>query len=178
MFKQACQSVFLSTAVLAVAALGAEDFINFESAPVHPVALAPDGRTLAICNLPDGRVELFAEALMDIQNYPRSECVRTRRWKYIRYFRRKEDPAQKMCKFRGTLDDYRTCLDATVFGREPPIHEELFDLLEDPHEERNRIHDTGLTKEIRHFRERILSLGSGLKKDGAPPDTWEYDNRL
>lgn len=38
---------------------GAANFINFETAPVHPVALSPDGRTLAICNLPDGRVELF-----------------------------------------------------------------------------------------------------------------------
>ena len=34
-------------------------FANFETAPVHPVALGLDGRTLAVCNLPDGRVELF-----------------------------------------------------------------------------------------------------------------------
>src|SRR6185503_11799505 len=34
-------------------------FVNFETAPVHPVALSPDGRMLAVCNLPDGRVELF-----------------------------------------------------------------------------------------------------------------------
>lgn len=34
-------------------------FANFETAPVHPVTLGPDGRTLAVCNLPDGRVKLF-----------------------------------------------------------------------------------------------------------------------
>ncbi len=34
-------------------------FINFETAPVHPIALSPDGHTLAVCNLPDGRIELF-----------------------------------------------------------------------------------------------------------------------
>jgi DNA-binding beta-propeller fold protein YncE len=34
-------------------------FVNFETAPVHPVALGPDARTLAVCNLPDGRIELF-----------------------------------------------------------------------------------------------------------------------
>jgi DNA-binding beta-propeller fold protein YncE len=34
-------------------------FVNFETAPVHPIALAPDGRTLAVCNLPDATVELF-----------------------------------------------------------------------------------------------------------------------
>jgi DNA-binding beta-propeller fold protein YncE len=37
----------------------ASSFVNFETAPVHPVALGPDGRTLAVCNLPDARVELF-----------------------------------------------------------------------------------------------------------------------
>ncbi len=35
------------------------NFVNFETPPVHPVALGPDGRTLAVCNLPDNRVELF-----------------------------------------------------------------------------------------------------------------------
>jgi YVTN family beta-propeller protein len=35
------------------------NFINFETAPVHPVALSPDERTLAVCNLPDNRVEFF-----------------------------------------------------------------------------------------------------------------------
>src|SRR3954454_6051352 len=34
-------------------------FVNFETAPVHPVDLSPDGHTLAVCNLPDYRIELF-----------------------------------------------------------------------------------------------------------------------
>lgn len=34
-------------------------FVNFESAPLHPVALSPDGGRLAVCNLPDGRVEFL-----------------------------------------------------------------------------------------------------------------------
>ena len=43
-----------------VAALAAiTNYFNFETAPVHPVALGPDGRTLAVCNLADARVELF-----------------------------------------------------------------------------------------------------------------------
>ncbi|MFO1498584.1 MAG: hypothetical protein U1G07_09360 [Verrucomicrobiota bacterium] len=37
-----------------------ESFVNWETAPVHPVALSPDGSTLAVCNLPDARVELFS----------------------------------------------------------------------------------------------------------------------
>src|ERR1041384_3848565 len=42
-----------------VANAGITNFVNFETAPVHPIALGPDGRTLAVCNLPDNRVELF-----------------------------------------------------------------------------------------------------------------------
>jgi DNA-binding beta-propeller fold protein YncE len=34
-------------------------FVNWETAPVHPVALSPSGNRLAVCNLPDNRVELF-----------------------------------------------------------------------------------------------------------------------
>jgi YVTN family beta-propeller protein len=34
-------------------------FVNFETPPVHPLALSRDGRTLAVCNLPDSRLELF-----------------------------------------------------------------------------------------------------------------------
>lgn len=37
----------------------ATNFVNFETAPVHPVAVSPDGKLLAVCNLPDSRVELF-----------------------------------------------------------------------------------------------------------------------
>jgi YVTN family beta-propeller protein len=43
----------------AEAAASITNFVNFETAPVHPTALGPDGHTLAVCNLPEGRVELF-----------------------------------------------------------------------------------------------------------------------
>ena len=36
-----------------------QGFVNFETAPVHPVALSQDGKALAVCNLPDARVEFF-----------------------------------------------------------------------------------------------------------------------
>jgi DNA-binding beta-propeller fold protein YncE len=35
------------------------NFFNFENNPVHPVALSPDTTRLAICNLPDDRLEIF-----------------------------------------------------------------------------------------------------------------------
>src|SRR6185436_9264468 len=37
----------------------ADSFVNFETPPVHPIALSPDGGQLAVCNLADGRLELF-----------------------------------------------------------------------------------------------------------------------
>ncbi len=53
----------LGAALLCAGALLAKaanpPFVNFETAPVHPIALSPDGHTLAVCNLPEGRVELF-----------------------------------------------------------------------------------------------------------------------
>jgi YVTN family beta-propeller protein len=38
----------------------APNFVNWETSPIHPVALSPDGNHLAVCNLPDNRLELFA----------------------------------------------------------------------------------------------------------------------
>ena len=34
-------------------------YVNFETAPVHPIALSPDGQQLAVCNVADGKLELF-----------------------------------------------------------------------------------------------------------------------
>jgi DNA-binding beta-propeller fold protein YncE len=47
--------------VLAIAApAGAQtSFLEFESGPVRPVALTPDGTRLLVCNIPDNRLEIF-----------------------------------------------------------------------------------------------------------------------
>ena len=37
----------------------AGEFANFETAPAHPVDLAPDGDRLAVCHLADNRLLLF-----------------------------------------------------------------------------------------------------------------------
>src|SRR5580765_3357807 len=55
-----CLAVFVLILTGIPKATGAfTNFINFETAPVHPIALGPDGKTLAVCNLPDNRLELF-----------------------------------------------------------------------------------------------------------------------
>src|SRR5580765_2184069 len=38
---------------------GSNSFVNFETAPVHPLALSPDRSTLVACNLADGKLEVF-----------------------------------------------------------------------------------------------------------------------
>src|SRR5688572_8105529 len=52
-------SLLLLLHAVLIARAASNSFINFETAPVHPLALSPDGNTLAVCNLQDARVELF-----------------------------------------------------------------------------------------------------------------------
>ena len=48
--------------LLAVAAPASAQtsFLEFESGPVRPLALTPDGTRLLVCNIPDNRLEIFA----------------------------------------------------------------------------------------------------------------------
>lgn len=118
----------------------------------------------------DWRDELFTEQLMDIQNYPRSESIRTRDWKYIRYFARAEDPAQAKAAFRSTLDDYNTCLVSTLKD-ERPVYEELYNLREDPGETTNRAADASTATTLDRLRARLGELARAAKGDDAPPLT-------
>src|SRR5215475_269812 len=45
---------------LAAPALAQSSFLEFESGPVRPLALTPDGTKLLACNIPDNRLEIFA----------------------------------------------------------------------------------------------------------------------
>jgi len=49
----------LAVAISAQLAVADPSYTLFESDPVRPVALAPDGSTLFVCNIPDGRLEVF-----------------------------------------------------------------------------------------------------------------------
>lgn len=157
--------------------------------------LAPTVLTLAGIDIPDTmqgsslvplingdeanwRKDLFTEALMDIQNYPRSESVRSEKWKYIRYFRRTEDPLQEHYRYKGTLDNYKNCLTSTLYFNEQPIYEELFDMENDPQEEHNLAGNQNNMKEMQYFRNRIIELGKNAKENTNYPDTYDYQNNL
>lgn len=121
------------------------------------------------------RKDFFAEALMDIQNYPRSECLRTERYKYIRYFKRTEDPAAEGL-YRGTLDNYIDCLDSTLFDGEEPIYEELYDLENDSGETVNLANHPDYETLKNELRLRLMESGRDLKEPGVPPATYYYKN--
>jgi DNA-binding beta-propeller fold protein YncE len=57
--SQARITLVLIFFLIGVSVRASESFVNFETTPVHPLALSPDGKTLAVCNLPAARVELF-----------------------------------------------------------------------------------------------------------------------
>jgi DNA-binding beta-propeller fold protein YncE len=51
--------IFFASCCLSRAQVKTNTFVNFETAPLHALAISPDGATLAACNLPDNRVEIF-----------------------------------------------------------------------------------------------------------------------
>lgn len=58
LLMRAIAFVFLLTAATA----GQTDFVNFESAHVHPIRVSPDGSLLFVVNSPDARVEVYGLA--------------------------------------------------------------------------------------------------------------------
>jgi arylsulfatase A-like enzyme len=123
---------------------------------------------------PEWRHEIFTEQLMDIQNYPRSESVRSREWKCIRYFARTEDPRQAGKKFRGTLNDYNQCLSSTLNGEEP-VYEELFSLRDDPGETANLVDDGTCADVLDALRGRVTELAREARGDDSPPMTIPFE---
>ena len=93
------------------------------------------------------RQELFLENMMTIQNYPRIEAVRTKKWKYIRYFDKKND------------QDYADMLVASING-EKPIYEELFNIENDPDEVNNVIADFGNREIADTLRQSVARMVS------------------
>jgi arylsulfatase A-like enzyme len=78
----------------------------------------------------DWRSAFFSEHLFDRRNIPKSEGVRTRQWKYIRYF------------------------------EQTPVHEELYDLVSDPHETHNLAGRMAFTENLNEMRVRCDDLRS------------------
>ncbi len=124
------------------------------------------------------RKAFFTEQLMDIQNYPKSESVREKDWKYIRYFGRTEDPLQIDEIYKGTLDDYKDFLTASIDGVIKPIYEELFDLKNDPHERYNLAEIPDHLDKLVEMRGRLYEAANELRDDGLTVTTLPYASRV
>lgn len=117
---------------------------------------------------PEWREHFFAEQLMDIQNYPKSECIRTSDWKYIRYFPRTENPAHAGMHFRSTIDPYYPFLRGSLEGSMLPVYEELYHLVDDPHEQNNLAGDPAYACKLSEMRSKLVEAGLEALGDGEP----------
>ncbi|MFC1652242.1 sulfatase-like hydrolase/transferase [Planctomycetota bacterium] len=94
------------------------------------------------------RKEVFYENLFTDQDYPRMEAVRGTQWKYIRYFSKENDRKLYLP-------------DASING-EQPIYEELFNLKDDPQEQKNLAADSKYVKILEAQRKRCQELVTEL----------------
>ena len=112
------------------------------------------------------RTDFFSENLFMEQNYPRTEAVRTKDWKYIRYFSKEKD------------QHHILSLVSPMLG-EQPIYEELYDLKNDPNEEKNLAAQPDKQELLEQFRDRCAALLIEAKGGNELPKTYivEFDDR-
>lgn len=108
------------------------------------------------------RTDFFSENMFMEQNYPRMEAVRSKDWKYIRYYSKEKDQ-------RHILS-----LIAPILG-EQPIYEELFDLQNDPYERNNLACHEDKQEVLEMFRRRCTELLIEAKGDNQLPKTYITD---
>jgi arylsulfatase A-like enzyme len=88
---------------------------------------------LTRCESPSWRSEFYYSHLFDHKIIPKSEGMRNERWKYIRYI------------------------------ESDPLYEELYDLRDDPHEERNLARAGGHESQLTTMRERWKTWRSAVE---------------
>ncbi|MHB8898958.1 MAG: sulfatase-like hydrolase/transferase [Thermoguttaceae bacterium] len=101
------------------------------------------------------RRDFFCESLILLQEYPLIQGVRSREWKYIRYWPNRPTPT-----------DYRELLNTGLRG-EPPAYEELFRLVDDPLEQRNLAAEPEHQGQLAAMRVRCVKLLREARGDPA-----------
>lgn len=125
-----------------------------------PVPASMQGRDLRPLMKDPGlnwRDEIFIESLFLLRTGPFMEAVRTKEWKYVRYF-----PAEK-AQYAEEETDFR--------GMEPAF-EQLFDLANDPKEEVNLIDHESQRERAERLREKCRQHSEALF--AARQDTATY----
>jgi arylsulfatase A-like enzyme len=95
------------------------------------------------------RDEIFLENLFTDQGYPRQEAVRSKQFKYIRSFSKKNDRNKYVPNQSESIN-------------EKPIYEELFDILKDPKEQNNLVGNKDYIKILNEYRQKCKTLVSEL----------------
>ncbi|WP_298946175.1 sulfatase-like hydrolase/transferase [uncultured Polaribacter sp.] len=95
------------------------------------------------------REEIFLENLFTDQGYPRQEGVRSKQYKYIRSFSKKNDRNKYVPNQSKQTN-------------ETPIYEELFDIIKDPKEQNNLVGNKDYLDVLNEYRERCKTLVSEL----------------
>ena len=103
------------------------------------------------------RDEIFLESLFLLRTGPYMEAVRSKKWKYVRYFR--SDKAQY------------TASEIDFAGMEPAF-EQLFDLVNDPEEENNLAADPKHAELLDEYRQLCRRYSESLVE--ASKDTQTY----
>ena len=98
---------------------------------------------------PEWRDAVFLENLFTDQGYPRQDAVRTKGYKYVRFFSKK--------------NDRNKYLPDGIEG-EKPIYEQLFDLAADPSENNNLAEDPHYTRILTTHRAKCTALAKDLSK--------------
>ncbi|EON74968.1 Arylsulfatase [Lunatimonas lonarensis] len=110
----------------------------------------------------DWRSDFFSENLFMEQNYPRMEAVRSKDWKYIRYYNKEND-------------QHHILSSIAPFLGEKPIYEELYDLRNDPNERHNLASDEDKQEVLAMLRRRCTALLIGAKGGNQLPKTYISD---
>ena len=105
---------------------------------------------------PEWRDAIFLESLTTTEDHTMSEAVRTRDWKYIRYFENSKCPYEEA--------DLK-------FAEQTPVFEQLFDLRNDPDEQVNLVDDPAALEKLNEFRDRTAILSNNLTETSQ-----EYKN--
>ncbi len=103
------------------------------------------------------RDDIFLESLFLLRTGPFMEAVRTKDWKYVRYFRSEASSYSEN--------------DVDFAGREPDF-EQLFDLRNDPGEVRNVVAEEPNSDRVAAFRKRCKDLSAALVRARADRQTY------
>lgn len=157
----------------------APTLLDYAGVPIPDTVQGQSLRPIVDGQNVDWRQAAFGENLWsNIFGNPRCETVRTKDWRYIRYFKndnrelRTRTPKNKMYTNTPEISgNYAKHLASTIQG-EPPVYEELFHLAQDPHQEHNLANAPEHQAKLNELRTQCQQLVTQARGGvGTPPAT-------